>query len=150
MNSEEYRDFRGLFLSRRYIDDKINFYPGVGKKEDEGKQAIDCSKLEKLAEKGFSKEEIDIFRKKEVVEKIKFLKDIYEVYVDKNFYKTPGSTCSLEKENGGDEFCGLEIDLKETLRYRPMEIYKGKINTPPNLSFLRNSQKKRIYYRRNV
>ena len=89
INSEEYRDFRGLFLSRRNKDDKINFYPGVGKEEDEGKHATNCSKLERIAEKGFSKEEINVFRKKGVVEKIRFLKDIYEVYVVKNFIRLP-------------------------------------------------------------
>ena len=142
LSREEYRDFKGLFLSRRYIDDKINFYPGVGNDTENDELGINCLRLEEIAERGFSEEEIVTFRKKEIVEKIKFLKKIYEVYVDRDFYKTPGSTCTLEREKGGNEFCGLKIDLTETLRYRPMEIFKEKINTPPNMSFLRNAQKK--------
>ena len=51
-------------MSRRYIDDKTNFYPGVSQDEDGDRRVMDCSKLEEMAEMGFSKEEIDIFRKK--------------------------------------------------------------------------------------
>ena len=103
---------------------------------------MDCASLENMVREGFSEEDKKQFRRMNVNDKLKLLRRIFSVYVDKNFYKTPGSTCSLERENGGNEFCGLKIDLTDTLRYRPMEFFKEKINTPPNLSFLRDSQKK--------
>ena len=42
----------------------------------------------------------------------------------------------------GREFCGVKINLDDTLTYKPMEVYKEHINTPPNLSFLRDTQKR--------
>ena len=36
---------------------------------------------------------------------------IFSVLMDKNFYKTDGSTCTLEIEEDGREFCGLNTEL---------------------------------------
>ena len=59
--------------------------------------------------------------------------------MDKDFYKTEGSTCSLEIEKDGKEFCGLDIRLSNLIKFKPLEIKKG-INCPPYNSFLREKQ----------
>ena len=136
----QYVDFISLFKSKRYIDDKINFYPIIDGFDDN--QTFSCKDLEEMAQRGFTKDEIKVFRKMSVKKKLAFLRIVFTVYVDKDFYKTSGSTCSLEREKNGREFRGVKIDLNDNLAYKPMEVCKKHVNTPPNLSFLRDTQKK--------
>ena len=60
----EYQDYKGLFLSKRYIDDKINFYPNFDGTDISKEEITTCKKLEEMVQKGFSDEEIMEFRNK--------------------------------------------------------------------------------------